>query len=160
MRDAARHDLRVLLRVVEVLADLRERLLVDHRAHEVPEVGDVAHLDLFHHRDGAIAHFGPERLRHVDAARRRALLPLVLEPAARDRDGELLRIGRRMRDDEVLAARFADDARIAAIAADVRADRLPHAVEDARAAGEVHAGEIRRVEQRVARSRADRRERS
>ena len=30
--------LRVLLRVVEVAADLGERLLVDHRAHEVAEV--------------------------------------------------------------------------------------------------------------------------
>ena len=98
---------------------------------------------------GAIADLVPERLRHVDAARRRALLPLVLEPAARDRDRDLLRIGRRVDDDEVLAAGLADEARIRAVAADVLADLLPHAVEHRGAAGEVHAGELRRVEQRV-----------
>src|SRR5204863_3110089 len=86
------HDLRVLLRVVEVAADLGEGLLVDHRAHAVAEVARVADLDLLHDRDGAVADLLPDRLRDVDAARRRALLALVLEPAARDRDGDLLRI--------------------------------------------------------------------
>ena len=65
------------------------------------------------------------------------------------RDGDFLRIGRGVRDDEVLAAGFADQARIGAVAADVLADLLPHAVEDGGAAGEVDAGELRRVEQRV-----------
>jgi hypothetical protein len=39
---AAGDHLRVLLGVAEVAADAVERLLVDHRAHEVPEVGHVA----------------------------------------------------------------------------------------------------------------------
>ena len=113
---------------------------------------DVADLDVLHHRDHAIADVGPERLRDVDAARRRALLPLVLEAAARDRHRDLLRIGRRVHDDEVLAAGFADQPRIAAVRADVLADLLPHAVEHRRAAGEVDAGELGRVEQRRWRS--------
>ena len=92
---------------------LVERLLVDHRAHEVAEVAHVAHADLADHRDDAVAHVGPDRPRDVDAARRRALLALVLEAAAHDRHGERLRVGRGVRDDEVLAARLADDARVA-----------------------------------------------
>src|SRR5450759_96125 len=54
LRRAAGQDLRVLLRVVQVAADLDEGLLVDDRAHEVPEVARVADLDLLHHRHGAV----------------------------------------------------------------------------------------------------------
>ena len=98
----------------------------------------------------AILDLRPQRLRHIDAARRRALLPLVLEPAAHDRDGELLHVGRRMRDDEVLAAGFADQPRIAPVAADVLARRCVHIdVEDGGAAGEVNAGQVGRIEQDV-----------
>ena len=46
-------------------------------------------------------------------------------------------------DNEVLAAGFRDDARIRAIAPHVRANRLPHAVEHAGAAGEMHAARSR-----------------
>ena len=60
-----------------------------------------------------------QRLRHVHAAGRRALLSLVLERAAHGRDRDFLRIGRRVHDDEVLAAGFADEARIAAVLAEV-----------------------------------------
>ena len=81
-------------------------------------------------------------MRNVDAAGGRALLTLVLEAAADDRDRERLRIGARMGDDEILAARLADNARIRAIAVRVRADLLPHQIEHRRAAGEVQPGEI------------------
>ena len=47
---AAGDDLRVAAAVLDVLADLVERALVDDRAHEVAEVGRVAHLDLVDHR--------------------------------------------------------------------------------------------------------------
>ena len=149
VRQSALNDLRVLLRVLQIAADLREGLLVDHRAQEVPEVARIPDLHLLHHRDRAVADLVPERLRHVDAARRRALLPLVFEAPARDRDGQLLRIRGRVRDDEVLAAGFSDDARIGAVAAHVLAGLLPHAVEDRGAAREVNAAEVGRIEQRA-----------
>ena len=141
-RRSSRDNLRVPLRVVQVSADLREGLLVDHRAHEVAEVGHVADLDLMHHRGRAVPDVVPQRPGHVDAAGGGTLLPLVFEPAARDRDSDFHRIRRWVHDDEVLAAGFTDQARIGAIAADVFADLLPHPVEDFRAAGEVHAGEL------------------
>jgi hypothetical protein len=47
-----------------------------------------------------------------------------------------------VRDDEILPAGLADDPRIVAVAADVLADRLPHRVEHARAAGEVDARQV------------------
>jgi hypothetical protein len=53
-------------------------------------------------------------------------------------------------DDEDLAARLADDARGVAVGVDVRADRVPHRVEDAGGAGEVDSGEIRAREGGVA----------
>ncbi len=55
-----------------------------------------------------------------------------------------------MRDDEVLAARLADDARIVAVVLDVGADGLPHPLEDGGRAGEVDAGEIGAGERRIA----------
>src|SRR4030095_187005 len=66
-----------------------------------------------------------------------------------------------MNNDEVLATSLADQTRIATIAADVFADLLPHPVEDFRAAGEVDASQLRRVEElgadvaRVARDEVD-----
>ena len=98
------------------------------------------------HGHDAVAHVGPDRPRHVDAARGRALLPLVLEGAAHDGHRQRLGVGRRVGDDEVLAAGLAHDARVGAVAVDLGADRAPHRVEDVGGAGEVHAGEVAVVE--------------
>src|SRR5690606_33417851 len=65
---AAMDDLRGAAAVLDVLANLRERLLIDNGTHEVTEVADIAHLDVLHHRHGAVAHFVPQRLRNVYAA--------------------------------------------------------------------------------------------
>src|SRR5690606_16415224 len=100
-------------------------------------------------RHGAVAHFVPQRLRNVDAARGRTLLPLVLVPTAHDRGGHRRRIGRGVRDDEVLAAGLADQTRIRLVAADVLADRLPHRLEHTGTAGEVDAREVGTGEQDV-----------
>jgi hypothetical protein len=81
------------------------------------KVPDVAHLDVGHHRDRAVAHFVPQRARHVDAAGGGTFLPLELEAAADDGRRQRGRIGRRVREDEILAAGFADDARVRAVAA-------------------------------------------
>ena len=59
-------------------------------------------------------------------------------------------VGGRVRDDEVLAAGLADDARVVAVLLEVRGDRPPHAVEDRGRAGEVDAGELGARERRVA----------
>src|SRR5690606_10128841 len=126
LRLAARNHLRIRARVLQRSLVPAERALVDHRAHEVAEVARVAHANVADHCRNAVAHFGPERTRHVDPARCRTLLTLELESAAHDRNCQRLRIGRRMRNDEVLAARFANDARIATVTTHVAADRLPH----------------------------------
>src|SRR4030095_1125559 len=107
---------------------------------------DVADLDVLHHADHPVADVLPARLRHIHAAGRRALLSLEFVRAADGRDRDFLRIGRRGDADEVLAAGFADESRITAVLAEVLPDLLPHAVEDAGAAGEMNAGKIRVVE--------------
>jgi hypothetical protein len=56
---AAGDDRRIPPGMVDVAADLVERAFVDDRAHEMPEVPDVAHLDVGHHRRRAVAHFVP-----------------------------------------------------------------------------------------------------
>src|SRR6185503_19839305 len=83
----------------------------------------------------------------VGAARGRALLTLILEGAPRHRYSELLRVGRRVSNEEVLAASLANQTRVTLVVADIGADACPHRVEDRGAAGEMHAGQIRRVEQ-------------
>ena len=103
--------------------------------------------DLLHE---LVADRGPHALGRVHARGRRALLALILEGAAQDRGRDRLGVRGRVRDDEVLAACLADDARIAPVVGDVRADRLPHGLEDRGRAGEVHAGEVRARERRVA----------
>jgi len=72
--------------VIEILSDLGERFLVDHRTHEVPEIRNVTNAKLLHDCHRAVAHLRPDRLGHVDPAGGGALLSLVLEPSARDRD--------------------------------------------------------------------------
>ena len=126
---------------LEVLADPGEGPPVDHRAHEVPEIGHVAHPDVADHRDDPLAHLGPERVGDVRAGRGAALLPLVLVGAPHHRHRERLDVGARVRDDEVLAAGLADDPGIARVAREVLADRLPETLEHRGGAGEVDAGE-------------------
>ena len=115
---------------------------------------DVADAQLADLRDEALAELGPEVRRRVHPRGGRALLPLVLEGAADDRRRQLVDVGGRVRDDEVLAAGLADDARVVAVLGDVRADRLPHRLEDRGRAGEVDAGEIGARERGVADLRA------
>ena len=59
-----------------------------------------------------------------------------------------------MSDDEVLAAGLTHDARVVAVVGDVRADRLPHALEHRRGTGEVHAREVGARQRGVADLRA------
>src|SRR5262249_54688244 len=100
--------------------------------------------------DHALADLRPQIRRREDARRSRTLLALVLEAAADDCGRDRLGIRGWMRDNEVLAARLTDDARVVPVVGDVRADRLPHRLEDGRRAGEEHAGEVRAGERRVA----------
>ena len=104
-------------RLGDRIALRRERARVDHGAHEVAEVGDVADLDRRHLLGEPLAQRRPEVRGRVDARGRRALLALVLERAAHDRGRERVDVGRRVGDDEVLAAGLADDARVVAVAA-------------------------------------------
>ena len=67
----------------------------------------------------------PEALRDVGARGGRAFLALVLEGAPHHRDDERLHVRRRMREDEILPARLADDPRILVVALDVRCRSLP-----------------------------------
>ena len=62
---------------------------------------------------------GQMRFGDVDARGGRALLALVLERAAHDRGRDRVDVGARVRDDEVLAARLADDARVVPVVRDV-----------------------------------------
>ena len=100
----------------------------------------VQRLDL---GDEVLAHLAPDRLRDVGARRGRALLALVLERAADQRRAQHVGVGRRVRDDEVLAAGLADDARVGAVRRDVLADRAPQVLERRGRAGEVDAGQVR-----------------
>ena len=146
---ATRDDLTLLVCEREVLGVLVEGLFVDHGAHEVREVPHVADLDFAHHLTNVIADRRPQRLRDIHAAGSRTFLALILEGAAHDGDGQRAGIGGGMCDDEILAARLADDAWVAAIVAHVPADRFPHAVEDARTSREMHTRQIAVRQQRV-----------
>ena len=133
----------------ERVAVLRERLRVDDGAHEVAEVGDVAHRKLAHLGDEPVPESGPQAARDEEARRGGALLSLVLERPADDRRRERVRIRARMGEDEVLAACLADDPRIVAIPLQAAGDRPPHAVEHRCRAREVDACEIRARERGV-----------
>ena len=81
------------------------------------EVGDVADLDARRSAPTMRSCTAvPQRLGDVGARRGRALLALVLVGAAHERGRERVGVGRRVREDEVLAAGLADDARVGAVA--------------------------------------------
>src|SRR5207248_4937387 len=69
-RHPARHDSRIAAAVLEILSNLRERLLVDDGSHEVSEIRDIAHANFLHDRDGALANFRLDRLGDVNSAHR------------------------------------------------------------------------------------------
>ena len=122
-----------------------ERTRVDHGAHEVLEVGGVAHTNGRDVGDELLLDLGPDVRRDVEARCRGALLPLVLEGAAHDGGCDGLGVGGRVREDEVLPAGLADETWIAAVAPgrDGLPDGLPHAVEDRGRTGEVDPREVR-----------------
>ncbi len=125
---------------------LRISLAVDHRTHEIAEIGNVSL------RDGVdlIGHLRPQslphRLRDVSARGGRAFLALVLESTANERGAQGVGVGGLVRDHEVLATRFADEARVRAVAVHVLADGSPHALEHLGGSSEVDAGEVLVIE--------------
>ena len=142
---AAHEDLGVrrLSRVIDVAADIVERLLVDNGAHEIGEVADVAHLD-----PGDLVHQPsldpfPHPVGDVDPGGGAALLSLVLVAAAHHRRDERILVGARVRHDEVLPAGLAHDPRIRVVTGDVLADGAPKPVEDGGGPGIVDARELR-----------------
>ena len=135
------------------------RALVDHGAHEVAEVRDVAHADPPDLVGEQLEHAVPERCGNVGARGCRALLPLVLEGAPHQRRRDRCRLGRSVHDDEVLAARLADDARVGAVARDALPDLAPEPLEDLGRAREVEAGEVGMADARAGDRRRDRRAR-
>src|SRR5262249_38879277 len=76
---AAREDRRVgaLFSQFDVRGDVLERVLVDHRAHEVSEIRHVPDSDLRDHLLKSSLELRPNRLGNVDPTNRRGLLPLV-----------------------------------------------------------------------------------
>jgi hypothetical protein len=118
-----------------------ERAAVDHRPHEVAEVGHVTHPDILDHGHHAVSHCRPETVRYVCPGGGAALLPLVLVGSANHPDGERIHIGACVRQYEVLAPGLAHDARVTRVAVQVGSDLLPEALEHRGRAGEVDAGE-------------------
>ena len=140
---AAGDDLGAGLCLRDRVAVAGECRCVDDGAHEVGEVADVAHSDAADLALERLAYVTPQVRRDVEPRRRGALLTLVLERSPHDCRCDRGGIGRRMRQDEVLAAGLADDAWVVAVATDVAADRAPDRVEDARRAGEVDTCQLR-----------------
>ena len=91
---------------------LGERPLVDDRAHEVGEVGDVAHRQRLDLGEERVLHPVPHRPGDVGPRCGRALLALELERAADQRGAHDVRVRRRVGEHEVLAAGLADDPRV------------------------------------------------
>ena len=118
------------------------------------EIADVAHLDVVDQRHAAIAHFGPQRARHVNAARGRAFLPLVFIAAAHDGDRQSLGLRGGMGQDKVLTTGFAYQPGIRAVRRDVLSHRPPHALEHGRAAREIDPRQLRVGQQRRGDGRA------
>src|SRR5690606_16077584 len=100
--------------------------------------------DLGDERHEALLELGPEAAGDVHAAGRRALLSLELETATDDGGGDRVQIalGRRVDEDEVLAAGLADEARVLLVVLDVLADAAPERLEGAGGAGEVDAAQV------------------
>ncbi len=141
---------RALLGELLVAGDLLVGLLVDDRPEEALRITDVTDHDVLELGADPVAHLREERLRQVEARRRRALLALVLVAAADDGRGELGRIGARVGDDEVLAAGLADDARVRSVAVQVARDALPEGLEGPGRASEVDARQVLAGEARLA----------
>src|SRR5262249_1006451 len=135
----------------DVRGDVLERVLVDHRAHEVSEIRHVPDSDLRDHLLKSSLELRPNRLGNVDPRNRRALLALVFITAANDRDGERIQLLARgsMSKDEILAPGFPHQPRILAVPGDVFADLLPHALKHGSRAGEVDAPQVRASQHRI-----------
>src|SRR5450756_1571011 len=117
---------------------------VDHRAAEQRQVlGPVAVGQRTGRGDEFIADGAPQGSGNVGARGGRALLALVLESAADKRGRDRGGVGRRVDDDEVLAAGLADKARIVTIFLDILTYCAPQVVEGGGRSREVDAGQVR-----------------
>src|SRR4051812_2154231 len=103
--------------------------------------GGVAHHQRAGVVDDLVAESGPEAAGGIEARGGRAFLPLVTVGGADAGKRGGLDVRRRVDEDEALAAGLAHEARVAAVAGDVRAHRLPNALERWSRAGERNRGQ-------------------
>lgn len=137
-------ELRVVLGLIDDLAELVETALVDDGADEVGVVLGVANLQLLGLGDQTSLDAAPQRGREVCARGGRALLALVLEGTADGVDDGVFDVGRGVDKMEVLATSLTDDARVALVAAlsDTVGNLAVQTAEDGGGTSEVESSEL------------------
>lgn len=137
-------ELRVALGGVNDARQLVEAGLVDDGADEILRGKGLANLEGLDLGDHLGLELGPDGLGDVEAAGGAALLALVLERAADGLDGGIVHVGAGVDQMEVLAARLAYNARVAAVAAlgGALTDGAVQLAEDGGAARVVQGGEL------------------
>ena len=134
-------EVRVTLRGGHDLGVVPVAGLVDDRPHEGREVSRVAHGNRLGGAGQRLAQLLPERARHVCPRGCGALLPLVLEGAAQHAHQQRVARRRQVREDEILAAGFADQAWVCAVLVEIGSNGGPQVAEGLGGAGEVDARE-------------------
>ncbi len=145
-------DLRLLVfpGAVDITSQLVEGAFVDHRGHEIAEVGRGTRFpDVFKVFLNPAEHILRQGLRQVDTGGSAAFLALEFKCPPGDGGGHLARIGGGMRDDKILSAGLPDDARVGFIGIDIVADLFPDTLEDFCGTRIVQPGEIRMGEQDI-----------
>ena len=140
----------LLLGLVNQAQDLVKGMLGDHRAHKVLELVRRAQADALGGAHELVLHAAlPERLGHVQARQRTALLALVLERGADALRHHRIHVRRGVHKVEVLATRLADNAGVALVQVEVVRDLLPERAEHEGRAGKVQTRKVAVVDRRV-----------
>lgn len=137
-------ELGVVFGVVDHFCELIERGFVNYRADEVGEGCWGADFEGFRFGYELGFHGGPERGRDIGAGGGAAFLALVFKGTADGVDDGVVDVGARVNQVEILAAGFANNARVAFVSSlcDARCYFTVEATEDGGAARVVERGEF------------------
>ena len=139
--------------MLEVSVDLIPRPFVDNSCDEIAKVFRRPHLQLANLGDQFFFDDWPQALGQIGAGCCAALLPLILESTSYKSGDDFIHTSRWVSQNEILTARFPNNARVAFVLRDVLTNGCPQMTENTCRTREVQSGKIWVVEHDVTRDR-------
>jgi len=117
---SCKHLRSLCLCAFDIAMNIFEGCFIDHRTHEIAEIGDLSHGNCRDLGNKGFYEFRSTRFRDIEPRCRRALLTLIFISSSESGSYGRFKFSARIDEDKIFASRFSYNARIAPIVFQIR----------------------------------------